>query len=130
MTLTKHICAVAIAFVLSGIAVLAWPYRVPDGDNFVGSVTMRDVGAMTAESSSTISLTIVNPFDQPLTVVGITTSCGCTGAEMRHRKISSRGFEVLDVHMKAPKSGLFSTVVTVQFSNNAVSTFRILGVVK
>jgi len=107
------------------------PYRVPAGDNFVGTESYKDLGEVESGKIYRPKITIVNPFDRPVTVTKIKTSCGCTGAKMDSMTIRPQGLQTLDIEIETPRTkGLVSVNVDVQFDNDSTSTLRVFGVIR
>ncbi len=128
---SRAILFVSVSFILAGGVVWLMPYRVPAGDNFVGTESYKDLGEVEPGKVYRPKMTIVNPFDRPVTVTKIKTSCGCTGAKMDSMTIRPQGFQTLEIEIETPRTkGLVSVNVDVQFDNESTSTLRVFGVIR
>ena len=104
-----------VAVTAGALAVMAWWWlgRAPEaslGPELSVRPAAVDVGRMPVDGRAVAAVRVENLGDVPVRVIGISTSCGCTSAEVGESVIPAGGSSALTVtidHASMPTTGEF-----------------------
>lgn len=64
-----------------------------------------DLGVLPAGKGGVVTITIANPYDEPIPISSLQTSCSCAKAKLLTNAIPARGNATLELLLKVPDSG-------------------------
>lgn len=113
------------------LASLGMSYRTIDRSAAIEwSETVYDFGVIDLNSPVTHEFQFVNRGDEPVVVVAVKTSCGCTVAEYTHDPVPTGGTGLVKATYNASKEGVFVKTVSLQIGEEEEIALTLKGEVR